>query len=86
MSLQQRVFKRNSAGFPWTSYFWGSVLLPFNLPTGYVKLLIFHLLRRLFTKKKDYFHEGISTETLDLLTIIVKSLNDLITDQILDDF
>ena len=38
--MQQRVFKGNSAGFAWTSYFWGSMLLPFNLPTGYVNLLI----------------------------------------------
>ena len=51
MFLQQRVFKRDSSGFAWTSYFWGLMLLPFNLPTGYVKLLIFHLLRRLFTKE-----------------------------------
>ena len=86
MFLQQRVFKRNFAGFAWTSYFCGSVLLPFNLPTCNLKLLIFHLLRQLFTKKNEHFHEGISTKTLDLLTIIVKPLNSLITDQIQDDF
>ena len=55
LSLQQRVFKRNSAGFACTSYFWGSMLLPFHLPTGYVKLLIFHLLRWLFTQKMNTF-------------------------------
>ena len=43
------------------------MLLPFNLPTGYVNLLI-------------------SCQTLGLLTIIVKPLNSLITDQIQDDF
>ena len=39
-----------------------------------------------YSQKNEHFHEGISTQTLNLLTIIVKPLNSLITDQIQDDF
>ena len=72
-------------GFCLDKLFWGSVLLPFNLPTGHVKLLIIICCVGC-SQKNEHFHEGISTQMLNLLTIIVKPLNSLITDQIQDDF